>query len=431
MPVSMAKPRHSIWSTGILNSIAIGTRVVSAFVLNKVLAVTVGPTGYAVIGQFQNVFGLLSAFTANAFGNGVVKYTAQHEGNIVVQRRIWATSVGLTFLLSVAVGVVVIFGHERISSALVGSSLLGAALIVLSFTNFAAACNALLQALLSGKRDLPRFVISVMLGSIGAATATGAAAAAYGIKGALFGVALSPLVGLGSTIVVCWHADWFTLRNLFAKPERGWSGRLIGFGAMSATSAVLLASSQLAVRSAVSIYESHASAGMIQALWKISELYLTFFGSTLSIYLLPRISKQDPATTRAEIKKCLIGLVLFSSAITVLVQLTKSFVIPILFSRDFLPMSDYIGLQFIGDTIRVAGVTLAYAMLGRAMTRSYIFAETTYFLLYTGIAILMLRSIGFVGAIYAYIVTSFIYVIIASILLWKNNEGAFLQNGNG
>lgn len=431
MPVSMPPRPQSIWSTGILNSIAIGTRVASAFVLNKVLALSVGPMGYAVIGQFQNVFGLLSAFTANAFSNGVVKYTAQHEGHIAVQRRIWGTSVGLTFLLSVVAGAVVIFGHERISSALVGSSLLGTALIVLGFTNFAAACNALLQALLSGKRDLPRFVVSVMLGSIGAATVTGVASVAYGIKGALFGVALSPLVGLAFTIAICWRANWFAVHHLFAKPEGGWSGRLVAFGAMSATSAVLLASSQLAIRSAVSTYEGHASAGMIQALWKISELYLTFFGSTLSIYLLPRIARQDRATTQAEIKKCLIVLVLFSAAITVVVRLTKFIIIPILFSRDFLPMSDYIGLQFIGDTIRVAGVTLAYAMLGRAMTRSYIFAESAYFSLYTITAICMLRGIGLIGVMYAYIVTNGVYVVMAASLLWKEGEGKFPQNNNG
>lgn len=417
----MPTRQQSIWSTGILNSVAIGTRVLSAFVLNKVLAISVGPTGYAVIGQFQNVFGLLSAFTANAFSNGVVKYTAQYEGDIAIQRRIWGASVSLTFLLSVVAGAVVIFGHERISFALVGSDLLGTALIVLSFANFAAACNALLQALLSGKRDLPRFVVSVMLGSIGAATVTGVASVAYGIKGALFGVALSPLVGLASTIVVCWRANWFALHNLVAKPEREWSGRLVAFGAMSATSAVLLASSQLAVRSAVSTYQGHASAGVLQALWKISELYLTFFGSTLSIYLLPRIARQDRVTAQAEIKKCLVILVLFSAAITVLVEFTKFLIIPILFSRAFLPMSDYIGLQFIGDTIRIAGVTLAYAMLGRAMTRSYIFAETSYFALYTVLAISMLRGVGLVGSMYAYIVANAMYVAIAVALLSKQS----------
>lgn len=423
MPGNMSTRQRSILSTGFLNSIAIGTRVLSAFALNKILAISVGPLGYGVIGQFQNVFGLLSAFTANAFSNGVVKYTAQHEGNIIVQRRIWGTSLGLTFLLSVLAGAVVILGHERISTALVGSSLLGTALIVLGFTNFAAACNALLQALLSGKRDLPRFVISVILGSVGAAIVTGVASLVYGIKGALLGIAVSPVVGLGLTILACWRAHWFAAHNLFAAPEGEWSSRLVAFGAMSAVSAILLASSQLAVRSAVSAYEGTASAGVIQALWKVSELYLTFFGSTLSIYLLPRIAKQDSATTRTEIKKCLIVLVPFSVLVTIIIQLSRFFIVPILFSRDFMSMSSYVGLQFAGDTIRIIGITLVYAMLGRAMTRSYICAEVVYFALYTLLSIFMLRNAGLPGVIYAYIATNVVYVALAAALLRNQGKG--------
>lgn len=430
MPGS-ASVQRSIWSTGVLNSIAISIRVLSAFALNKILAVAVGPVGYASIGQFQNVFGLLNAFTANAFSNGVVKYTAQHDGELEAQRKIWGTSVGLTFLLSLVAGAIVIIWRARISEMLAGSGLLSAALVLLGFTNFASACNALLQAVLSGKRELPRFVVSVILGSISAALVTGLMAHARGIEGALFGIALSPLVGLCCSILVCRKAAWFTVKNIFVRPEGVWSARLLAFGVMSATSAILLSSSQLAVRSAVANYEGSASAGLIQALWKISELYLTFFGSTLSIYLLPRIARKDPAATRAEVRKCLVVLIPFSVVVTLVIQFGRFIIIPLLFSRDFLPMSEYIGLQFIGDTVRVAGVILAYVMLGLTMTRSYLFAEIIYFTLYTLLSIAMLHQMGLRGVLDAYIITNVVYVVLAAALLWKQNRSHAVERCNG
>ena len=46
--------------TGFLNAIAVAIRILSSIVLNKILAIYVGPSGYAIIGQFQNLVTMLT-----------------------------------------------------------------------------------------------------------------------------------------------------------------------------------------------------------------------------------------------------------------------------------------------------------------------------------------------------------------------------------
>ena len=54
----------TLLKTSALNGIAVLTRVGTALLLNKILAVHVGPAGYAVIGQFQSLVGMVTGWPA-------------------------------------------------------------------------------------------------------------------------------------------------------------------------------------------------------------------------------------------------------------------------------------------------------------------------------------------------------------------------------
>lgn len=56
--------------TSLLNGIAVAIKMLTLLGLNKLLAVYVGPGGYAAIGQFQNVVQMLTTFASGAINNG-------------------------------------------------------------------------------------------------------------------------------------------------------------------------------------------------------------------------------------------------------------------------------------------------------------------------------------------------------------------------
>ena len=75
--------------TSSLNAIAVVVKMLVGLFLNKILAVYVGPAGYAVIGQFQNAISMITGFASGAINTGVVKYTAEYSHDEVAQARVW------------------------------------------------------------------------------------------------------------------------------------------------------------------------------------------------------------------------------------------------------------------------------------------------------------------------------------------------------
>lgn len=65
--------------TSVLTGISTIIKVISAFVINKVIAIYVGPSGLAIVGQLQNFMELIVTFSNGAISNGIVKYTAEYQ----------------------------------------------------------------------------------------------------------------------------------------------------------------------------------------------------------------------------------------------------------------------------------------------------------------------------------------------------------------
>lgn len=64
--------------TSLLNAIAVVIKMITMLGINKILAVYVGPAGYAALGQFQNAVQMIATFGSGAINTGVTKYTAEH-----------------------------------------------------------------------------------------------------------------------------------------------------------------------------------------------------------------------------------------------------------------------------------------------------------------------------------------------------------------
>jgi len=95
--------------TSLLNSIAVSVKVVCALLLNKILAVYVGPSGYAIIGQFQNVVSVLISLAGGVVSTGVTKATAEHFDDTTKQHAVWQTAIRLSLIASLITGMSLFF----------------------------------------------------------------------------------------------------------------------------------------------------------------------------------------------------------------------------------------------------------------------------------------------------------------------------------
>ena len=62
----------SLVRTSLLNAIAVGIRMLAMLGLNKILAVLVGPAGYALFGQFQNAVTVINTFASGAINTRAI-----------------------------------------------------------------------------------------------------------------------------------------------------------------------------------------------------------------------------------------------------------------------------------------------------------------------------------------------------------------------
>ena len=64
--------------TSLLTAISTIVKILSGFVINKFMAIYVGPSGIAIVGQLQSFMTMITTLSNGAISQGVVKYTAEY-----------------------------------------------------------------------------------------------------------------------------------------------------------------------------------------------------------------------------------------------------------------------------------------------------------------------------------------------------------------
>src|SRR5690606_30002039 len=108
----------TLLNTAILNGFAVVVKVLTLLGLNKVLAVYIGPTGYAAMGQFQNAVQMITTFASGALNTGVTKYTAEFNGDANKQIQLWKTAGTISLTGTLVAAVVIAFLSDTLSKVL-------------------------------------------------------------------------------------------------------------------------------------------------------------------------------------------------------------------------------------------------------------------------------------------------------------------------
>lgn len=396
--------------TSLLNSVAVGFKVASALALNKILAIYVGPGGYAIIGQFQNAVSIAVQLAGGIFSTGLTKATAQHFDEKETQHAIWRTAIRISLYASIFTGFCLLFMANWTATWLLKRADLSGVFVWLGLALPALAANNLLLAILNGRKEVRLYIAANVIGSTLSLLIIGTLAYCFGLYGALVAFTINPALVLLATATMVKRKGWFKARFLWGKVDRNVFRELSGFGLMGLTTALTVPISYILIREYLVSKLGLAAAGYWQASWKISETYLMLITSTLSVYYLPRIAEIKSATElKSEILsvyKFIMPLVL-SGAITI--YLLQNFIIHLLFTADFMPMKELFPWQLAGDVLKIGAWILGYVMLGRAMIKAFVLTEIAFSLSFVVLAWLLVERFGLVGVSMAYALNHTLY----------------------
>ena len=410
----------NLLKTSVLNGVAVLIKTATMFILNKILAVYVGPSGYAAIGQFQNFIQMVTTFAGSAINTAVIKYTAEYHEDESKQRAIWKTAGSIVFLFSVIFSLLILIFQKQLSVYIFQTveyqSVFVWFALFLVFFNF----NTLFLAILNGKKEILRLVIANIAGSVFSLIITGILAIKFQLYGALVALSIYQSVAFLVTLFLCYKANWFKFSYLFGKIDKVIAKKFAAFALMALVSALCVPLSQIVIRSYLTHEFGLNYAGYWEAMVRLSAAYLMLVTTTLGVYYLPRLSE---LSNIHDIKKeVYLGYkFIFPLAIVggFLVYVLRDWVIELLFSPSFLPMRDLFLWQMIGDALKIGSWILAYLMLSKAMTKLFITTEIIFSLSLIILTYISTYIFGFEGVSIAYLVNYAMYWIVMSVLVFK------------
>lgn len=420
----------SLVKTSLLNGIAVAVKVASALVLNKILAVYVGPAGYAVIGQFQNAVSIVVNLAGGVVATGVTKITAEHFDDEAKQHAVWQTALRFSLGASIIAAGFLLLAGDVLAQWLLNRPDMSSVFVWLALTLPAMAANNLLLAIVNGKKEVGIYVAANIIGSLISMLLVGLLAFNFGLYGTLVAFTISPAIVLLSTATIVTRRDWFKTKFLWGQMNKPALRDLSGFGLMGLTSALTIPVTFMLIRDHLTTELGLTAAGYWQASWKISEMYLMLVTTTLSIYYLPRLAEiKTPTVLKKEIIKVyrLVMPVVVMGAATIYVL--RDFIIRALFTPDFLPMRELFPWQLAGDVFKIGSWILAYVMLGRAMVKMFVITEIIFSVLFIFLSWLLIDNFGLVGVAMSYVISYFFYWVGMGFLIRHEMRNMMPFNG--
>ena len=390
----------SLVRTSLLSALQTGTKILAGFAVVKVVALAAGPEGMAQLGQFQNVLTLCVMLAGGMLGTGLTRLLAEHQGG-PERLAISHATFRLTLQLSLLLAILLLLAAPVLArEVLHDASLLPLALLLPVFV-FSGALGTLWLALLNGCGRIVEMTRVSMAGSLLMLAGTLPLALLWQKAGAFVAVALPSLIVVAH---VAWRQGRGAFRRMLATPVRPAHRALLWrYAGMALVSAVAAPVAQMVVRDYLTTQLSLHEAGIWQGVTRISEVYLVFLTSSLSVYFLPRLAQ---VAGRGDLQALLAQVLRFvmpaALVLGISVYLLRDVLIWLLFSDAFSAMRELFAWQLVGDLVKITAWVFAYVVLARGSARAFVAGEVIFNASYALLVIALVPALGLQGAMLAY-----------------------------
>lgn len=392
-------------------------RMLSGIVSIKVIAYLIGPAGVAYVGQFQNFLTITNSSSNLGIGQGTIKYLAEHKEDKAAYAKVLSTSFIITILSSSLISILLLIFNKKLSLYLFHTTELSFVLIVLAFSITIYSSGQILMHALNGFQEIKKLITARISTSILGLVSTIILVILGGVEGALLALIISQIIGFGILIYYSKSSAWFSKENFLKNWDQETFRKLSHFSLMTFVSVILLNIRQIYLRDYIIVQLSPEAAGYWQAIWKISELYLTVITFSLSVYYLPKLSAlKEKKELQQEIFKGYQFLIPIVLVLSISIFISRDLIIYILFTPDFHAVRDLFFYQLIGDVFKIASWILSFLMVAKAMTKTFIITEIIFISLFAFLALMGVKYYGLIGMTYAFAITYCLYFLTMLVL---------------
>lgn len=406
------------------NTLLVLVRMVFSLLSQKVLAVLIGAEGIAQVGNLKNVIRLFEEFSIIGTSNGLVKYISEHRNNKTQLNHLFSTTFFLAALAALLSFFILFFWSTTLSYVVFGNDRDYSWLFVLlSFIIPFMGVNSILNSILNGVSDYKMFsktgLITVFLSTILIISFT------YykGLEGSLLAIVLIPIIHFLTQIIYFskFYTNYINLKKITF--NLSFKKQLLSYSFMTLVVVFIININDIIVRDLIEKKISLLEAGYWTAMTSISKIYMQFLAAIFPLYILPRYAKLESTFEfRSEVKKIystLLPLIVFGM---VMIFLFRNLIIELIYTAEFLSMSNLFKWQLAGDFIKFVSIVISYQFLAKRKIFYFLFTEALSVFLFYGFAVYYIESYGTEGVVIAHFVRYSIYCLVVFYIL----RGSFI-----
>ena len=399
----MAKENDELYShvlkfTGLFGGVQ-GLNVVIGLVRNKFVALLLGPGGMGLVSLFNTTVQLISQATHLGISFSAVRhiseyYDAENTEKVAHYVKVVRGWCLLTALVGMLVCVVL---GPFLSSATFswGDHTLHFVLLAPAIGMIAITGGE--TAILKGQRKLGALALVQIV------TALASLVISIPIYYFFWQAGIVPVIVLMAFVTMC-ATLWFSLR-LFPLQFGGTYGilgegmEMVRLGVAYTLAAVIGTASEMLIRSYLNVVGDLDVLGLYNAGYMLTITYAGMVFSAMETDYYPRLSavQHDIQATNETVNRQMeVSLLLVSPMLAALI-IALPVVVPLLFSQEFLPVVGMAQVAALAMYMKVLTLPVAYITLARGYSLSYLFLETSYFVVFVILIFFGYRYWGLFG----------------------------------
>lgn len=404
-----------------LNSLSVLLKIGTGLVTSKLLAIFIGPSGMALVGNLRNFSSSLEGVSTLGFNSGIVKSVGENENNKAELEKIIST-VLLSFLIIAFFLSVIIFTFSDYFCYKVFGNNVQYELVfkVIAIVLPWHVISVLFISIINGFGRYKGVILSNIISNILCVLISLVLIYYFKTLGAFISIVVIPVILVFVTSFYLPKEVHIFRRLNFKEFDFKVLKNLASFSLMILPSTILSPIFNLQIRNFLIANVGLDESGFWEAITRISGLYLMFVGTMVSVYFYPKLVKSSKVSETKQVIWDFYKFILPVFIIgTILVYFLRFFIIKTLFTDEFLPVSGLFLWQLIGDVFKVAGMILGFFLMVRRKILPYIFFEILSIVFLYFLSLSLIKVFGIEGVVIAQAIDNFVYLLALGVYFRK------------
>ena len=389
---------HILKYTSIFGGVQ-GLNVLIGLVRNKIIAVLLGPGGMGLASLFNTTVSFVSQSTNLGISFSAVKHVSElfdqgDEARVAHYIRVvraWSLLTGLIgMLVCIAIGPLLNNYTFSWGDHTLHFVMLAPAVGLLAITGGE-------TAILKGARRLRSLAVIQVYSVIAALIISIPLYYFFGETGIVPAIVL---MAFSSMLLTVWYSyRLYPLKNSFGRKVLGEGVDMVKLGVAFTLAQIAGTSAEMFIRSYMNVIGNLEDVGLYNVGYMISVAYASLIFSAMETDYFPRLSAVNSdveATSLTANKQIEVSLLMISPMLVMLI-VGLPLLVPLLFSAKFVPVVPMAKLAALAMYMKVITLPVAYITLARGSSRSYLFLETSYYVVLVLLIIFGYSHWGIIG----------------------------------